>query len=198
MFGQKREGVDGGCRRRFRHNPTKCRGALRPPLDRWEGIGLVWCGHADDLKVVSDLRLHAHRRAIGADTRFEPHLAQDLCNALVVFAITSPREIEVEHASRRIDVEFCDEMLTFHARWSRERRQEELDRGGRIVRPGANAGPWPRYTSSTRSDSRADAASASGTSARRPVESTTAPDTDHRGRDLDDLCWSSRLRLRHR
>src|SRR5437868_5551751 len=43
---KKREGVDGGCRRRFRHNPTKSRGALEPPLDRWEGIGLVQVGPA--------------------------------------------------------------------------------------------------------------------------------------------------------
>src|SRR3954470_23630154 len=38
---KKREGVDGGCRRRFHHNPTKCRGALVLPLDRHEGIDLV-------------------------------------------------------------------------------------------------------------------------------------------------------------
>ena len=31
---KKREGVGGGCRRRFRCNPTKCRGALGLPLDR--------------------------------------------------------------------------------------------------------------------------------------------------------------------
>src|SRR3954470_5225950 len=43
---KKREGVDGGCRRRFRHNPTKSRGALGPTLDRWEGIGLVRVGGA--------------------------------------------------------------------------------------------------------------------------------------------------------
>src|SRR5512147_2314531 len=47
---KKREGVDGGCRRRFRHNPTKSRGALGPPLDRWEGIGLVQRGHARRLR----------------------------------------------------------------------------------------------------------------------------------------------------
>src|SRR4029079_18722623 len=38
---KKREGVDGGCHRRFRHNPTKSRGTLGLPLDQRAGIGLV-------------------------------------------------------------------------------------------------------------------------------------------------------------
>ena len=31
---KKREGVDGGCHRRFRHNPAKSRGAVGLPLDQ--------------------------------------------------------------------------------------------------------------------------------------------------------------------
>src|SRR5438309_7755656 len=38
---KKREGVDGGCRRRFRHNPAKSRWAPVLPLDRQGGIDLV-------------------------------------------------------------------------------------------------------------------------------------------------------------
>src|SRR5882757_4603757 len=37
---KKREGVDGGCRRRFRHNPAKSRGGLGLTLDRHERIDL--------------------------------------------------------------------------------------------------------------------------------------------------------------
>src|SRR5206468_6087470 len=75
---KKREGVDGGCRRRFRHNPAKSRGALGLPLGMHARIGLVRERRHATSELVSDLCFHAKWTAVGASSRLETHLSEDL------------------------------------------------------------------------------------------------------------------------
>src|SRR4051812_7590946 len=96
-----------------------------------------------DSKIVNDLRLHPNRLSIRRGAGAETGAFQDVVQPAVVAAVTRRIEFPIEYLARRIHVEFRNQVKATHLSRKRQRRDEQLDGGGRIVRLNPTAGSRP-------------------------------------------------------
>src|SRR3954468_12179779 len=96
------------------------------------------------LEVVGDLGLHTDRLSVWRRAGTEAGSLEDIIDALVIATIAGRRELEVDHLSRLVDVEFGDKVEAAHLRGERQQWNEKLDHRRRIVGLDAAAGSGPR------------------------------------------------------
>src|SRR5207248_5980045 len=118
------------------------------------------------------------RLGTGAKTEAANHVAE----AAIVAAIARLIESQRQHSSRLVDVELRDQMKSLHGDWHRKRRDEHLDRRGRIVGFTAASRARTDARSTARADSRPDAAAASRTAAGGVVGTAAAVRPHRHGR----------------